>query len=266
MNKTFLLKSSAHSSRRQQGLTLIELLLSMLLGVFVITGAIQIFIGTKQTYRTQEAVSRLQENGRFALDIFQQSLRMTGYRNDPAKDIDKVFVTSENSVFSQGQIIEGLDGDGSGSDADSVIFRYSSPDSNQNSNCLGMEYSGNMTVRFSLDDNGALRCSIDNGSPQPIVNGIRDMELVYGVDLNLDRSADTYLTATEITSAIQWLHIVSVKVALLISTDEDQIVSEPQTYTFPPVGFGVESQPQTATDHRLYRIFNTTVNLRNRTL
>jgi type IV pilus assembly protein PilW len=110
MNKSHVLQASVRSSRQQRGVTLIELLVSMMLGVFVVAGAIQIFVGSKQTYRIQEAVSQLQENGRFALDLFQQSLRMAGYRNDPAKEINSVFINYGTFGLSQGLIIKGFDG------------------------------------------------------------------------------------------------------------------------------------------------------------
>ncbi|MCX7098888.1 MAG: PilW family protein [Methylococcales bacterium] len=64
----------------QQGMTLVELLIAMLLGVFLTGGLIQIFVGSQQTYRMQESLSRLQENGRFAIDFLSRDIRMAGYR------------------------------------------------------------------------------------------------------------------------------------------------------------------------------------------
>jgi type IV pilus assembly protein PilW len=66
-----------HSS--QHGLTLIELMIALLIGVFLTAGLIQIFISSKQSYRLQENISRLQENGRFAMDFLTKGIRMAGY-------------------------------------------------------------------------------------------------------------------------------------------------------------------------------------------
>jgi len=63
----------------QGGFTLIELMIAMLIGVFLMTGVIQIFLSAKQAYRLQENLSRLQENGRFAMDMIAQDIRMAGY-------------------------------------------------------------------------------------------------------------------------------------------------------------------------------------------
>ena len=51
----------------------------MLIGVFLMTGIIQIFSSAKQAYRLQENLSRLQENGRLAMDMIATDIRMTGY-------------------------------------------------------------------------------------------------------------------------------------------------------------------------------------------
>ncbi len=65
---------------RQQGFSLIEILIALLIGIFVTMGVIQIFISSKQTYRMQEALARIQESGRFALDFLDRDIRMAGYR------------------------------------------------------------------------------------------------------------------------------------------------------------------------------------------
>lgn len=65
--------------QNQLGITLIEILIAMLLGAFLLGGVIQIFVNTKQTYRMQESLSRLQENGRFAMEFLTYDIRMAGY-------------------------------------------------------------------------------------------------------------------------------------------------------------------------------------------
>jgi type IV pilus assembly protein PilW len=63
----------------QRGFTLIEMMIAMLIGVFLMAGVIQIFLSAKQAYRLQENLSRLQENGRLAMDGITKDMRMTGY-------------------------------------------------------------------------------------------------------------------------------------------------------------------------------------------
>lgn len=63
----------------QQGLTLIEIMIALVLGAFLIGGVLQIFNSSKQTYRLQENMSRMQENGRFAMDFISRDLRMADF-------------------------------------------------------------------------------------------------------------------------------------------------------------------------------------------
>lgn len=66
-----------------RGLTLVELMIALLLGLLLTAGIIHVFIGTQQTNRTQEAMSSVQETGRFALDILARDVRQAGYGGCP---------------------------------------------------------------------------------------------------------------------------------------------------------------------------------------
>lgn len=62
----------------QAGLSLIEIMVALVIGLILTAGIIQLFVGSKQTYRFQEALSRVQENGRFAIEALNRDLRMAG--------------------------------------------------------------------------------------------------------------------------------------------------------------------------------------------
>ncbi len=75
MNSSLLQK---HTS--QQGLSLIELMIALAVSSFLVLGVFQIFIGSSNTDRVAESYSRIQENGRLAMDILTRNLRMAGYQ------------------------------------------------------------------------------------------------------------------------------------------------------------------------------------------
>jgi len=66
-------------NNKQQGLSLIELMVAIVISSLLMAGTIQLFINNKQTYRVQEAVSRLQENGRFAMQFLTRDIRMADF-------------------------------------------------------------------------------------------------------------------------------------------------------------------------------------------
>jgi type IV pilus assembly protein PilW len=63
----------------QTGMTFIEIMIALLMGSILLGGVLQVFLGSKQTFKMQQALSRLQENGRFALDFLAKDIRMAGF-------------------------------------------------------------------------------------------------------------------------------------------------------------------------------------------
>ncbi|MEX8494420.1 PilW family protein [Sphaerotilus sp.] len=66
--------------RRVRGVTLVELLIAMALGLFLVGVMGMIFLGSKSTFLAQNQVSRLQESARFTADTLSGDLRMSGFR------------------------------------------------------------------------------------------------------------------------------------------------------------------------------------------
>lgn len=64
---------------RQQGLTIVEIMIAMVLSLILTAGVVEVFLGSKNTYRVNEAMSRLQEEGRMALELLSRDVRMAGY-------------------------------------------------------------------------------------------------------------------------------------------------------------------------------------------
>ena len=64
---------------KQRGVTLVELMLAMAIGLIVMLGVGTVYSNSKKTYRVQEEFSRMQENGRFALEYIARFVRGAGY-------------------------------------------------------------------------------------------------------------------------------------------------------------------------------------------
>ena len=72
-------ETKRQASLRQRGISLVELMVAMVIGLVLIAGVIKIFASNKQGYRTHEALSRIQENGRYAMEIMARNIRMAGF-------------------------------------------------------------------------------------------------------------------------------------------------------------------------------------------
>ena len=64
---------------RAAGLTLVELLVAMTIGLVLIIGATQVYVDSHAAYAVNETTARLQENARYALSVLEPDIRMSGY-------------------------------------------------------------------------------------------------------------------------------------------------------------------------------------------
>lgn len=65
-------------ARYENGMTLVELMVAMTIGLFITGGVISLFVGNNQAFRSSEAVAVVQENGRYAIEYLAQELRQSG--------------------------------------------------------------------------------------------------------------------------------------------------------------------------------------------
>lgn len=71
--------TSSRLTPRQAGVSLIELMISLVVGTFVLAALLYVYSGSRTTARHTDAMSRLQENGRIAIDVLAFETRMAGY-------------------------------------------------------------------------------------------------------------------------------------------------------------------------------------------
>ena len=65
-------------TRFVRGLSLVELMVALVVGLLLTAGAISVFLSNKRTHEVTSGLSRLQENARFALETLLRDLRMAG--------------------------------------------------------------------------------------------------------------------------------------------------------------------------------------------
>jgi len=71
-----MMQNKAQSKRRQSGLTLVELMVALAIGSFLIIGAVQIYSQSRQAFVVNESIARVQETAQFAMDTIEADLRM----------------------------------------------------------------------------------------------------------------------------------------------------------------------------------------------
>jgi len=104
MKKKFLRRASA-------GFTLIELLVSIAIGLFLVTVVGGVYLSSKDSFNYQDAMSRLQENSRFAMELLARDIRMAGFSScgSLGKVTNTVNNSSSNPLINFSKPIFGLD-------------------------------------------------------------------------------------------------------------------------------------------------------------
>ncbi len=96
---------------KQSGLSLVEILIALLLGVLIIAAVLSIFLSNKQTYSLNESLSRLQEDGRFVMEIFGSRLRSASYAGcygDISQGVQNVLNDQGNFAWNLANPIQGF--------------------------------------------------------------------------------------------------------------------------------------------------------------
>jgi type IV pilus assembly protein PilW len=95
-----------NNSKYQHGISMVEILVALVISLFLLGGIVQVYLANKSTYAFTDSISRIQENGRFSMDIMAQELRMAGFFGCAIFDPDDT-----------GNIVNNLNPAGAGYDA-----------------------------------------------------------------------------------------------------------------------------------------------------
>jgi type IV pilus assembly protein PilW len=261
--------------KRQHGVGLVELMITLVISLVLLGALTYFYLGSQQTSRANEDISRMQESGRNAMDILGKAIRQAGFR----LDVDQpLYIDSTNNI---GAII-GTDGGGTGASAlpDTITLRHdpvlvpdaTNPIQGKEITCLGnIKTSNNDTfdsyglrevnkqvVEYSFSIlNNALKCNSVAKNPatggQIIVDNIENMQITYGLGNGLG-SITSY---TNIPTAAQYSQVAAVKVSLLVKGPSTGIAAnKSQTYTY-------NGETVTKTDGFLRQVYTSTFTVRN---
>jgi type IV pilus assembly protein PilW len=75
---------------RQGGVSMVELLVAMLIGLFLLYALVEILVNGKQSFSSANHMSRLQESGRIATDLVVSDLKRAGYMGGNS-DVPNIF-------------------------------------------------------------------------------------------------------------------------------------------------------------------------------
>lgn len=106
------------------------------------------------------------------------------------------------------------------------------------------------------------RCGMTTGSnPDPLVEGVEQMQFEYGLDGNNDGIADRFSPASSITTTQGWAQVAAVRVGIILRGDEIDDFSDTTTYSLPG---GASYTPAAAVQKFQRRVLVKDFQVRNR--
>jgi prepilin-type N-terminal cleavage/methylation domain-containing protein len=282
--------------KKQRGVTLIELMIGMVLGLSLVAGIGSLFIQSQKSFRIQKNVSDMTDDAAFVLEDLAKAILLAGYSKDGTKN----YPSATNAVFSisgspvvpainfsnDEEFIYGADEVSNSGKGDQLVYRYKLGDLAQLDNTVCTSFTElkaiaavekTITVRlykkYDADaESFVLYCkpAVDNVSKdaQPLISNVEKLEFLYGIKrLSLD-CADSdaptiedycfhYTDATNITNNNQWKNVYAVKVFLVMRSADDNVVRIQTGYKIDDV-----QQLPLPNDKRLYKVFTKTIYLR----
>jgi len=254
--------------RRASGRSLIELMVAMAIGLGMSMAVSSLYIASRGTARTGDAAMEVRANGRLAIQLLSEQLRMAGYGDYISASKGSRFKGSPRTGTSaagigfavngcDGRFVDNTDatrGCGTSTGPASVAIAYhanaSSAATGADVDCIGdaaLDVSGIPMVlntyyvatstgaaNDSSDDISTLYCrGGSSSSSQPLVPGVEQFVVRYGIDTNSDFSVDLLLTASQIRSQMalapplyDFSNVESVEVCLVLrSTNKTPVAS-----------------------------------------
>lgn len=272
--------------RRQAGFSLVELMISLAIGMVVVGAVFAAYVGSGQSSRHTRAMAQITEDASIALSVLRSAISATSYINPTNSNADGFVgalgdgrtntLRGCSNSFSDVEeaVLQNLDCEaGDGPNAIAVNYEADAQNSavsatNVPLDCLGNEIPATGAVylayqRFFIEDS-ALKCKgpVADVGAQALVDHVVDMQIRYGVagaapDLH---RVVRYMSASDMDQAL-FDQTLSVRVCVTIAS-EDNVLDASSQYvncagdkTDPPGG---------ADDRHMYRSFTSTIVLPNR--
>ncbi|HJS92379.1 MAG TPA: PilW family protein [Steroidobacteraceae bacterium] len=233
-------RAPARCAARQRGLSLIELMVAILIALFLIAGIIVVEQGVNLSYSQQNGLSQLQDEERFAMSVLTSVIGTAGYFPDPTTNSMATALPASGLFGTTGQGIYAPNSSAS-APHDSIYVRYMTAAGDGINLCDGTAAGNNVNTSYlyvAADPTSGndLYCQL-NGNSVPLVNGVTDMVILYGVATGADNNVTEYLTAQQVTAGGYWPNVTSVQVTLTfvnpMYTQSGQVVAgQPATVSF----------------------------------
>ena len=194
---------------------MIEIMISLSIALFLMTGLFALFLSTKQNSVAQSALSQLQDDQRMAMNLLAIIIQQAGYFPNPQTATLATAFPVDATFLGEGQSVLGTVTVGATQQI-SIRFVAAASAADFSMNCNGGSNSSGADLTyvntFAIVSN-ELTCAVNAGAARSLVAGISALSAQYGVDPDATGSVSQYLNPGQMTTAL-WQSVRSVRVTL----------------------------------------------------
>lgn len=231
--------------KTQRGLTLIELMIALTIGLVMTLGIASVYLSMKQTSTFTQRMSEVENSQRIAMTFLNTSIKGAGFYSDPVANNAATLFPAVAGMFIAGQTITGTGtGTGTGAAADTIAVRFQANGVSAIQGCSAQLNANDVYSDVFSVAGGYLTCvetDITTGAAATTINlvgGLTGMNVLYGVDSAGGGSVTEYLTGAAVTTNTLWGSVKTVTTPLLFANPlagqpgQPATVSLSQTITY----------------------------------
>ncbi len=229
--------TSERPARGQNGFSIIELMIALLIGLFLVGGLLTMVQDNRRVFGSQNQLSQLQDGERLALTMMTDVIQMAGYFPDPTSNSAQTTMLANSTTtpaMVAGQALTGTSN--AAAPGDTIIVRYTTSGSDNILSCTGTSKTGAIFTyvnAFSVNNANQLICTREDGVAYPLVNGVTNLSVMYGVNTTgSGNNVDSYKTAAQVTATSNWSNVISVQITLTFTNPLYVAAGQGQPATF----------------------------------
>jgi type IV pilus assembly protein PilW len=214
--------------RCQSGLTMVELMIAMALGLLILLATTSLLLSSKTGYIAEDQMVQLHETGRYTTEVLARAIRQTGYEHMDGERV-AIVATAELTANVAGLDAMTLKKTGAGlssatssdvvNGSDILAVRFFGDDAGDGNgtilNCAGLavpavnaaggaEQDRGWSIFYVAKDSAGepeLRCKYQTKTgwnADAIARGVESFQVLYGVDVQGDGAPDQFITARDV--------------------------------------------------------------------
>lgn len=278
--------------KKQRGVTMIELLISMVLGLSLVAGIGQLFVQSQKSFRLQRNLSDMTDDASFILESLAKGVLLAGYAENPKNafsdsdsnispvsgvgnislDVNEFIKGTDTQLVYRYKLGYGIPANGGTQISDGCMI----VSGKRKGTCELDNFVGTVSLTGIKDDLVTVRVykkndsdgipvfyskskirSITDGNDtvedaQPLISEVENLEFRYGI-----KTGTGFYYYTKAENVTDWTIVFAVKVFLVMRSVDDNLVRVQSGYKID----GVDASPA-PTDRRLYKTFSKTIFLR----